>query len=250
VTVSSPGTASSPETLGAGDGAGRPELLRARELTRDFGHGRTAVHALRGVSLELAPGRLLAVRGRSGSGKTTLLNILGGLDLPTAGTVRVNGEDLRRMSDRQRIMLRRTAIGFVFQSFGLIPYLTAAENASMPLRIARADAQVARDRVARVLDLVGLTGHAEHRPAELSGGQQQRVGIARALAQGPQLLIADEPTGHLDTAQGLRILGLLREIADSEGTAIIVSSHDRRVTDFADAVLHLQDGQVYEGPSS
>jgi putative ABC transport system ATP-binding protein len=241
MTVSEPGTAPvpNPDSVPAG-------LLEARDLTRVFGHGRTAVHALRGVSLDVAPGRLLAVRGRSGSGKTTLLNILGGLDLPSTGTVSLNGQDLATMSDRQRIMLRRSTVGFVFQSFGLIPYLTAAENASMPLRIARADATATRERVARVLELVGLTGHAEHRPAELSGGQQQRVGIARALAQGPQLLIADEPTGHLDTAQGLRILGLLREIADTEGTAIIISSHDRRIADFADAVLQLRDGQLHE----
>jgi putative ABC transport system ATP-binding protein len=128
----------------------------------------------------------------------------------------------------------------------LIPYLTAAENASVPLRIAKADAKLREERVPRVLDLVGLTGHAEHRPAELSGGQQQRVGIARALAQNPQILIADEPTGHLDTAQGLRILGLLRQIADTEGTAVVLSSHDRRVVDFADTVLNLHDGQVLE----
>lgn len=219
-------------------------LLAAREVTREFGHGRTAVHALRGVDVDLKPGMLLAVRGRSGSGKTTLLNILGGLDRPTSGSVAVNGEELTRMSDRQRIMLRRGTIGFVFQSFGLIPYLTAAENASMPLRIAKADAEDSRERVAHVLEMVGLTGHAEHRPAELSGGQQQRVGIARALAQKPQLLIADEPTGHLDSTQGLRILGLLREIADGEGAAIIISSHDNRIADFADTVIRLQDGRI------
>lgn len=247
MTVPSPGTASSPVAVGGGGiDADRPGLLEARDLTRDFGHGRTAVHALRGVGLDVAPGRVLAVQGRSGSGKTTLLNILGGLDLPTSGAVRIDGRDLGAMSERQRIMLRRSTVGFVFQSFGLIPYLTAAENASMPLRIARAEAKAARERVAHVLELVGLTGHAEHRPAELSGGQQQRVGIARALAQGPQLLIADEPTGHLDTAQGLRILGLLREIADIEGTAIIVSSHDRRIVEFADAVLRLRDGRIEE----
>ncbi|MBR7833455.1 ABC transporter ATP-binding protein [Actinospica durhamensis] len=237
-------TVSSPDSPTALAGDARPALLEARALTRQFGHGRTAVHALRGVSLDVAPGRLVAVRGRSGSGKTTLLNILGGLDLPTSGTVRINGHDLGALSDRHRIMLRRGTVGFVFQSFGLIPYLTAAENASIPLRIARTDAAEVRERVARVLDQVGLTGHAEHRPAELSGGQQQRVGIARALAQGPQLLIADEPTGHLDTAQGLQILALLREIADSENTAMIVSSHDRRVADFADEVLLIEDGRI------
>ena len=219
-------------------------LLEAESLTRVFGHGRTTVHALRGVSLEVEPGRLIAVRGRSGSGKTTLLNILGGLDHPSTGHVRINGTDLATLTDRARILLRRSTIGFVFQSFGLIPYLTAAENAAMPLSIARTDPQTIRDRVTRVLELVGLTGHAEHRPAELSGGQQQRVGIARALAQGPRLLIADEPTGHLDTEQGLRILGLLREIAEDEGTAVIVSSHDRRIADFADTVLQIRDGQI------
>ena len=226
--------------------AAAPQLLQARDLVRVLGHGATAVRALRGVSLDVTTGQMLAVRGRSGSGKTTLLNILGGLDLPTSGTVEINGQDLSRLTDRQRILLRRTTVGFVFQSFGLIPYLTAAENASVPLRIAKADAKLREERVPRVLDLVGLTGHAEHRPAELSGGQQQRVGIARALAQNPQILIADEPTGHLDTAQGLRILGLLRQIADTEGTAVVLSSHDRRVVDFADTVLNLHDGQVLE----
>jgi putative ABC transport system ATP-binding protein len=241
-------TTASPQTDRPGsDPAASPRLLQAHALTRDFGRGNTAVKALREVSLDLAPGRVLAVRGRSGSGKTTLLNILGGLDLPTSGTVEINGQDLSRLTDRQRILLRRTTVGFVFQSFGLIPYLTAAENASVPLRIARADARLREERVPRVLDLVGLTGHAEHRPAELSGGQQQRVGIARALAQNPQILIADEPTGHLDTAQGLRILELLRQIADTEGTAVILSSHDRRVIDVADTVLNLHDGKVLEG---
>ena len=242
-------TTASPQTdrSGADPAAARPDLLRARALTRDFGRGNTAVKALREVSLDLAPGHVLAVRGRSGSGKTTLLNILGGLDLPTSGTVEINGQDLSRLTDRQRILLRRTTVGFVFQSDGLIPYLTAAENASVPLRIARADAKLREERVPRVLELVGLTGHAEHRPAELSGGQQQRVGIARALAQNPQILIADEPTGHLDTTQGLRILDLLRQIADTEGTAVILSSHDRRVIDYADTVLNLHDGRALEG---
>jgi len=240
-------TASSPQTLGVGgtDSAGQ-NLLQAQQLTKKFGVGRTAVQALRGVSLDLAPGRVLAVRGRSGSGKTTLLNILGGLDQPTSGSVRINDQDLGKLSDRQLVLLRRTTIGFVFQSFGLIPFLSAAENVSVPLRLSRAEAKTRDERVARVLDLVGLTDHAAHRPAELSGGQQQRVAIARALAQSPQLLIADEPTGHLDTAQGLRILGLLRQIAESEGTAIVLSSHDKRVVDFADTVLNLRDGQAQE----
>jgi putative ABC transport system ATP-binding protein len=219
-------------------------LLVARELTRDFGSGRNQVHALRGVSLTASPGAVVAVRGRSGSGKTTLLNILGGLDLPTGGTVRIQGRDLSALSPRQRVLLRRETVGFVFQSFGLIPFLSAAENASVPLRICAADPKQRDERVRHVLELVGLEDHAAHRPAELSGGQQQRVAIARALVQGPRLLIADEPTGHLDSHRGLSIWKLLRQIADTEGTAIVVSTHDRRVGEFADHVLDLRDGKV------
>ncbi|WP_051451078.1 ABC transporter ATP-binding protein [Actinospica robiniae] len=222
------------------------ELLVATSVTRDFGSGRNQVHALRGVSLSAAPGTVVAVRGRSGSGKTTLLNILGGLDLPTSGTVQVQGRDLAALSPRQRVLLRRETIGFVFQSFGLIPFLSAAENASVPLRISSADPKQRDERVRRVIELVGLAGHAEHRPAELSGGQQQRVAIARALVQGPRILIADEPTGHLDSRHGMTIWRLLREIAETEGTAIVVSTHDRRVAEFADLVLDLRDGLVAE----
>jgi putative ABC transport system ATP-binding protein len=220
------------------------DLLVATDLARDFGSGRNLVHALRGVSLAAAPGALVAVRGRSGSGKTTLLNILGGLDLPTRGTVVVDGRDLAALSARQRVLMRRETIGFVFQSFGLIPFLSAAENVSVPLRISGAAAKERDERVGRVIELVGLAGHAEHRPAELSGGQQQRVAIARALAQRPRILIADEPTGHLDSQHGLTIWKLLRRIADTEGTAVVVSSHDRRVGEFADLVLDLRDGLV------
>jgi len=222
------------------------ELLSAENVTRDFGSGRNQVRALRGVSLSAAPGTLVAVRGRSGSGKTTLLNILGGLDLPTAGTVRVQGRDLAALSPRQRVLLRRETIGFVFQSFGLIPFLSAAENASVPLRISGANPKQRDERVRRVIELVGLAVHAEHRPAELSGGQQQRVAIARAQVQGPRILIADEPTGHLDSQHGLTIWKLLRRIAETEGTAILVSTHDRRVAEFADLVLDLRDGLVLD----
>jgi putative ABC transport system ATP-binding protein len=236
------------EPLAANPQAANPQavspLLRAEAVTRTFGRGATQVRALRGVDLEVGAGCLVAVRGRSGSGKTTLLNLLGGLDRPTSGTIRIDGIDLATLSDRQRVLLRRTEIGFVFQSFGLIPYLTAEENVSIPLRLSRANGRVRAERIRRVLDLVGLTGHAEHRPAELSGGQQQRVSIARALAQRPELLIADEPTGHLDSHTGMRILQLLREIADTEGTAVVVSTHDRRLTEFADTVLDLHDGRL------
>lgn len=219
-------------------------LLEAAGVSRSFGRGATQVNALREVDLVVETGRIHVVRGRSGSGKTTLLNILGGLDLPSTGSVRIDGTDLASFSERDRILLRRTRIGFVFQSFGLVPYLSATENVSMPLRLARADPSDRDRRVHRLLELVGLSDRAEHRPAELSGGQQQRVSIARALAQQPALLIADEPTGHLDSATGTGILRLLREIAEAEGTAIVLSTHDRRIAEAADAVFDLSDGRL------
>ena len=219
-------------------------MLRAHEVTRSFGRGATRVTALRGIDLEVTAGRIHAVRGRSGSGKTTLLNILGGLDLATSGSVAIDGTDLATLSDRARVLLRRTRIGFVFQSFGLIPYLSAEENVGMSLRLSRADPRGRDERVRHLLDVVGLGGHAEHRPAELSGGQQQRVSIARALAQKPDLLIADEPTGHLDSRTGLGIARLLREIADTEGTAVVLSTHDRRLAEVADTVFELRDGRL------
>ena len=230
-------------TLPAAESAAGP-LLEAVDVTRTFGRGATQVAALRGVDLAVQAGRIHVIRGRSGSGKTTLLNILGGLDLPTSGTVRIDRTDLAALSERGRVLLRRTRIGFVFQSFGLIPYLSAAENVSMPLRLARADPDERDPRVAHLLKLVGLSDRAEHRPAELSGGQQQRVSIARALAHRPDLLIADEPTGHLDSETGAGILRLLREIADIEGTAVVLSTHDRRIAEAADTVSELRDGRL------
>ncbi|MBR7836472.1 ABC transporter ATP-binding protein [Actinospica durhamensis] len=221
-------------------------LLRAHEVTRSFGCGATRVTALRGIDLDVTAGRIHAVRGRSGSGKTTLLNILGGLDLATSGSVAIEGTDLAGLSDRGRVLLRRTRIGFVFQSFGLIPYLSAEENVGMSLRLSRADPHGRDERVRHLLGVVGLAGHAEHRPAELSGGQQQRVSIARALARKPDLLIADEPTGHLDSRTGSGIARLLREIADTEGTAVVLSTHDRRLAEIADTVFDLRDGRVGE----
>ena len=222
--------------------------LRAEALTRSYGRGPTAVRALRGVDLEVRPGSLTLVRGRSGCGKTTLLNILGGLDRPDSGTVTLFGQDLGRLSRRERVLLRRSDIGFVFQSFGLVPYLTAAENAGLPLRIAGSAAATDREqRVEAALEAVGLTAFAEHRPAEMSGGQQQRVAIARALVQHPRVLIADEPTGHLDSRTGARILALLHEIAERDGTTVVVSTHDPRMADFADHVVRLHDGRIVRG---
>jgi putative ABC transport system ATP-binding protein len=216
-------------------------------VCRTFGSGHTAVHALRGVSLAVERGQLAALRGRSGSGKTTLLNIIGGLDNPTAGQVWVDGREVNAMTERERLALRRDQVAFIFQSFGLVPMLSAAENVGIPLRIAGAAPRERRERVAAMLALTGLSSHAAHRPDELSGGQQQRVAIARALAGRPGLLIADEPTSQLDLGNGRQIMELLHSVVQSEGITALVATHDEALIDLADRVFSLQDGSV--GPT-
>jgi putative ABC transport system ATP-binding protein len=190
------------------------------------GIGHTAVQALRGVSFTVDRGQLVALRGRSGSGKTTLLNIIGGLDDPTAGRVWVDGREVNRMTERERLSLRRDTVAFIFQSFGLVPMLSAAENVGIPLRIEGLRPSERRERVAAMLALTGMASHAAHRPGELSGGQQQRVGIARALAGRPGLLIADEPTSQLDLETGRQIMQLLLSVVHSEGITALVATHD------------------------
>jgi putative ABC transport system ATP-binding protein len=229
----------------AGPAAGRgAAMVAARDVSRTFGSGDTAVHALRGVSLTVGEGQLVVVRGRSGSGKTTLLNVIGGLDVPTGGTVHVAGHDVTTMTERERVMLRRGTVGFIFQSFGLIPMLSASENVGVPLRITGTEPRQREDRVRLLLSVVGLEEHARQRPNELSGGQQQRVAIARALAARPRLLIADEPTGQLDSETGRQIMRLLRTVVRSEGITALVATHDTLLTDLADDVLTLEDGQL------
>jgi putative ABC transport system ATP-binding protein len=221
-----------------------PVMVAAADVIRTFGHGGTAVHALRGVSFDIPRGQLTALSGRSGSGKTTLLNIIGGLDTPTSGTVRLGDRDVTGMTERDRMLLRRGTVSFIFQSFGLIPMLSAAENVAIPLRIAGVGRRQREERVALMLAIVGLADHARQRPNELSGGQQQRVAIARALAVSPQLLIADEPTGQLDSETGRQILRLLRTIVQSEGITALVATHDGGLLELADSVLRLEDGQL------
>ena len=182
--------------------------------------------------------------GRSGSGKTTLLNIVGGLDRPTSGALRVAGCDLAAASDRERTALRRDEVAFVFQSFGLIPMLSAAENIGIPLRVTATARDAREERVGMMLNVVGLDSHAAHRPNELSGGQQQRVAIARALAGQPRLLIADEPTGQLDHETGQQIIRLLRTVVRSEGLTALVATHDPSLADQADVVIRLEDGRL------
>jgi putative ABC transport system ATP-binding protein len=196
------------------------------------------------VSFTIRRGQLVVLAGRSGSGKTTLLNIVGGLDAPTSGAVLVGGRNVSAMGARERTLLRRTTVSFIFQSFGLIPMLTAAENVGIPLRIAHTPRAEREDRVRMLLSVVGLDPHVNQRPGELSGGQQQRVAIARALAVQPELLIADEPTGQLDSETGRQIMRLLRTVVAGEGITVLVATHDPALLDLADEVLGLDDGRL------
>ncbi len=221
-------------------------MVEALALCRDFPSGNGLVHALRGVDLRVERGEILAVRGRSGSGKTTLLNLIGGLDRPTSGSVAVDGRDVSGASDRDQSELRRTTVAYVFQTFGLIPILSAAENVEIPLRLLSADPAERDRRVHELLGLVGLGGRANHRPAELSGGEQQRVSVARALAARPKLLLADEPTGQLDLETGRRIMQLLRDVVAAEGVTVVVATHDPMMLDVADRVVELHDGTLVE----
>ncbi|MFF0022805.1 ABC transporter ATP-binding protein [Streptomyces sp. NPDC004082] len=221
---------------------GAEPMVRVVDVHRGYGRGPSAVQALRGVSLTARRGRLTAVRGRSGAGKTTLLNIVGGLVRPDRGRVLLDGTDLSALPEARLRELRRDRVGFVFQDFGLLPVLTAAENVGVPLRLRRRQRAERDERVRVLLALVGLADHARQRPDELSGGQQQRVAVARALANRPALLIADEPTGQLDAHTGLAVMELLRAVVDSEGVTALVATHDTRLLDLADDVWELNDG--------
>jgi putative ABC transport system ATP-binding protein len=223
-------------------------LLQAIDVIRDYPSGDTVIHALRGVNLAADPGELVAVRGRSGSGKTTFLNILGGLDHPTSGTVIIDGHEVSAMSEDQLVDVRRRSVAFIFQSFGLVPILSAAENVEIPLRLVKAEARGRDARVRELLELVGLGDRAKHRPHELSGGEQQRVAIARALANRPRILLADEPTGQLDSETGHVIMMLLRDVVRTEGVTAVVATHDPVMLDVADRVVELRDGELFAHP--
>ena len=233
--------------MSAATGAGtayRP-VLSGVGLERTFGAGATQVRALAGVDLGVPAGRLTVVRGPSGSGKTTLLNLLGGLDRPTAGEVVLDdGRVLSALPEREVLAVRRERIGYVFQSFGLVPVLSAAENVEVPLRLRRLPGDERTRRVEEALELVGLARHARQRPYELSGGQQQRVGIARALVGRPDILIADEPTGQLDSETGAMIMDLLVSLTHEQQIASVVSTHDPVLMSRADQVVELHDGVV------
>jgi putative ABC transport system ATP-binding protein len=219
-------------------------IVETRDLWRVYKLGAQEVRALRGVNLCVEPERFVMVKGRSGSGKTTLLNCISGLDQPTSGSVRVLGQELAQWDDRQLTQWRREQVGFVFQSFSLLPTLSAYENVELMLRIKGSGSRERHERSLECLELVGLTRWANHRPYELSGGQQQRVAIARALANRPRLMIADEPTGELDSATAREILGLFQQIVRTTGMTLLMASHDALVNEYADKVLQLTDGQI------
>jgi len=218
--------------------------VHVRDVHRTYGSGPSAVRALRGVDLDLAPGELVALVGRSGSGKTTLLNIVGGLDRPDEGSVLVDDIDVAALSEDGQALLRRDLVAFVFQTFGLIPVLSAAENVGVPMRLREVPVADREHRVEMLLGLVGLADHALQRPDELSGGQQQRVAIARALAGSPRLLVADEPTGQLDSETGLAVMALIRGVVEAEGMTALVATHDPVMIALADRAVHLMDGRL------
>ncbi|GJM42301.1 MAG: ABC transporter ATP-binding protein [Ardenticatenaceae bacterium] len=219
-------------------------MIRVKDVSRVYNVGKRELYALQSVSLTAAPGQIIVLRGRSGSGKTTLLNCIGGLDRPTAGHIWVSGEEITQFSERQLAQLRRRQIGFVFQSHALLPTYSARENVDLILRLTNTPRQIRQARVEEMLHLVGLGKWMDHRPHELSGGQQQRVAIARALAPRPAAILADEPTGELDTVTGQQILTLFRQIADRENTTILIATHDLAADAFADEVCYLKDGRL------
>ena len=219
-------------------------VVTARDVVRRYGDGDTAVDALRGVSVDIAEGRLTAVMGPSGSGKSTLMHILAGLDTPTSGEVTVAGIDITNLDDNALTRLRRDHIGFIFQFFNLLPMLTAAENVALPLKLAGAKPDP--EWLEQVIDTVGLTSRLGHRPSELSGGQQQRVAVARALVTRPDIVFADEPTGNLDSHAGAEILGFLRRAVDTFGQSVAMVTHDPVAAAYADTVVFLADGRVVD----
>jgi putative ABC transport system ATP-binding protein len=221
-----------------------PFIIQTQNLQRIYHLGGREIPALRGVDLSVLPQRFVALKGRSGSGKTTLLNCIGGLDRPTAGVVCVFGRDLSELEEDQLALWRRRELGFIFQSFGLLPTLSAYENVDLMLRLVGVSAKERRERTLQCIELVGLKKWMHHRPYEMSGGQQQRVGIARALANHPRLILADEPTGELDSTTARDILKLFREITETEQITLLMSSHDPLVDKYVDEIVLLQDGKI------
>jgi putative ABC transport system ATP-binding protein len=221
-------------------------MIHVHNLRRTYHVGDNDVHALAGVTFEIRRGQFTAIVGRSGAGKTTLLNLVAGLDQPSDGYVMIDGQNVTASDERAKAALRRDKIGFVFQNFGLLPLLSAAENVSVPLRMRNLGHAERERRVAEALEWVDLRPRARHRPHELSGGEQQRVALARALAAQPEVLLADEPTGQLDSQTGKRVLGVMRRLVDELGITLVVVTHDPQARDAADRVIELLDGRIVQ----
>jgi putative ABC transport system ATP-binding protein len=219
-------------------------MMELQDVTKVYQQGRRVVHALRGVSLTVAAGEFVSIMGPSGSGKSTLMHLLGALDTPTSGRALFAGRDLQSLSDRERALLRRSRIGFVFQFFNLLPTLTAAENVALPLLLAGQGRGAGRRRALTALESVGLADRAEHFPEELSGGEMQRVAVARALVTEPEAVLCDEPTGNLDSASSKEILALLRSLPAAGRRAVVMVTHDPQAAAVADRVVHIRDGRV------
>ncbi|HEY7018598.1 MAG TPA: ABC transporter ATP-binding protein [Gaiellaceae bacterium] len=237
-----PSTAIAAETIQDHVESADPVAVSATQLVRRYGEGDTCVEALRGVSLDVADGRLTAIMGPSGSGKSTLMHILAGLDRPSSGSVRLDGIEITGLNDKKLTRLRREKIGFVFQFFNLLPMLTAEENIVLPLTISGRKPE--SEWVDGLIDTFGLTERRSHRPAQLSGGQQQRVALARALVSRPKVVFADEPTGNLDSASSGEVLELLRHSVDDLGQTTVMVTHDPRAAAMADRILFIADGQI------
>jgi putative ABC transport system ATP-binding protein len=222
------------------------KMIEVVNVTKTYGTGDKAVQALRGVNLYAAKGEIVSIMGPSGSGKSTLLHLMGGLDTPSGGSVIIDGQDTQKMGDRNLTLLRRRRLGFVFQFFNLLPTMTVEENIALPLVLEKVDKAIISKRVDELIGIVGLGHRRTHKPDELSGGQQQRVAIARALANNPALLLADEPTGNLDSKTGAEILALLRETVEKFNQTIVMVTHDGKVAEHGDRIIVVKDGLVDE----
>jgi putative ABC transport system ATP-binding protein len=219
-------------------------VIETQDLRKSYGSDELCVHALRGIQLRVPKGEFLAIMGPSGSGKSTLLHILGGVEVPTGGQVKLEGTDLATLSDDRRTLIRRERMGFIFQSFNLLPAFTAEENVALPLELGGVSAAEARQRAAIMLEKVSIYHRRTHIPSQLSGGEQQRVAIARALVMEPALLLADEPTGNLDSTNGQQITQLMRRLVDEQKQTIVMVTHDEGVALHADRIVRLRDGQI------
>jgi putative ABC transport system ATP-binding protein len=221
-------------------------VVDARDITKVYQMGEVEVHALRGMSVKIAPGEIVAIMGPSGSGKSTLMNILGCLDRPTSGDYYLNGESVANLNDDQLAEIRNRGVGFVFQSFNLLPRATALANVELPMRYSILNGRNKKEVATQALEAVGLGDRIHHRPNELSGGQMQRVAIARALVNDPAIIMADEPTGNLDTKSGDEIMGLLKNLNKERGTTLIIVTHDPEIAELTNRVISIRDGRIEE----